>query len=215
VLRCDPCSPDPEAIAAAAAAIAAGEVICFPAASLYGLGADARNPEAVKRVFALKRRSADRPVLVLIDALERLDELAVRVPPAARALIDRFWPGRLTLVFEAQPSVSRFLTAGTGRIGVRLPGHPVAAALVAAAKRPITGTSANISGEGGCRRVADLPAAIAAGVALILDAGELAGGAGSTVVDVSGARPKVLREGALPAAEIHGGNITTDGIVQD
>lgn len=202
LFACSPHSPDGKAIAAAVAAILSGKVVCYPTRCLYGLGADAWNPGAVKRVFKLKRRAPDRPILVLIDSLERLDQLVVSVPAIARELIERFWPGKLTLVFEARRSVPELLTAGTGKIGVRLPGHPVAQALLLALKRPITGTSANISGEPGCRRISDIPDSIRSAVSVLLDSGPLSGGAGSTVVDVSRDRPKVLREGALESAAI-------------
>lgn len=177
-------------------------MVCYPTRGLYGLGADAWNPGAVKHVFKLKRRAPDRPILVLIDSIERLDQLVVSVPAIAQELIDRFWPGKLTLVFEARPSVPELLTAGTGKIGIRLPGHPVARALLLALKRPITGTSANISGEPGCRKITDIPDSIRSAVSILLDSGPLSGGAGSTVVDITRDRPKVLREGVIESTAV-------------
>jgi L-threonylcarbamoyladenylate synthase len=103
----------------------------------------------------------------------------------------------LTLVFPAAPTVPALLTAGTGKIGIRLPSHPVARALVDAAGRPITGTSANVSGQPGCSDADFLDARIAVAADLVIDAGRLAGGAGSTVVDVTGDRPTILRRGAI------------------
>jgi L-threonylcarbamoyladenylate synthase len=200
---CRPDAPDPEAIAAAVAAIRSGEVICFPTGSLYGLGADAFNPKAVRRLFEIKRRPSDKPVLVLVNGIDQLEQLVARVPPIGHDLMQRFWPGKLTLVFEASAAVPTQLTAGTGKIGIRLPGHPVARALVAELECPLTGTSANISGKPGCRRASDLPHSICSTVSLVLDSGSLAGGAGSTVVDISGERPVVLREGSIPSASIH------------
>jgi L-threonylcarbamoyladenylate synthase len=202
---CRPDALDPDTIAAAAAAVRSGEVICFPTGSLYGLGADAFDPEAVRRVFEIKHRSPDKPVLVLVNAIDQLEQLVVRVPSIGRDLMQRFWPGKLTLVFEARGSVPPILTAGTGKIGIRQPGHPVARALAAAVGRPLTGTSANVSGDPGCRHVSDLPASIRTSVSMVIDSGPLAGGAGSTVVDISGDRPIVLREGSVPAALIHEG----------
>jgi L-threonylcarbamoyladenylate synthase len=202
IRACRPDAPDPEAIAAAVAAIRSGEVICFPTGSLYGLGVDAFNPKAVRRLFEIKRRPPDKPVLVLVNDIDQLEQLVVRVPPIAHDLMQRFWPGKLTLVFEASAAVSTQLTAGTGKIGIRLPGHPVARALVAELKEPLTGTSANISGQPGCRRVCDLPDSIRSTVSMVLDSGPLDGGAGSTVVDISGDRPVVLREGSIPSASI-------------
>lgn len=199
---CSPHSADEKAIAAAVAAIRSGKVVCYPTTCLYGLGADAWNTGAIKRVFKLKKRAPDRPILLLIDSLEGLDQLVVRIPAVAHELIDRFWPGKLTLVFEARRTVSALLTAGTGKIGVRLPGHPVAQALLQALGSPLTGTSANISGDPGCRRISDIPDSIRSKVSMSLDCGPLLGGIGSTVVDISQDGPKVLREGAVESAAI-------------
>ncbi len=179
-----------------------GRVVCFPTRCLYGLAADAFQPAAVERVFAIKERPAGQPLLVLISRIEQMAALAAAVPPAARLLMERIWPGRLTLVLPALPSLPAELTAGTGTIGIRLASHPVARALVEALERPITGTSANLSGKAGCRDIAALDPRIAARVDLILDAGPLKGGVGSTVVDVTGDLPKVLREGEVPKFEI-------------
>jgi len=113
-----------------------------------------------------------------------------------------FWPGALTIVFKAKKVLPANLTAGTGRIGVRMPQHPVALALAKALKSPITATSANITGNSGCSQVSDIDPLIADKLDLILDAGPLKGGIGSTVVDVTYDFPKILREGAIPATDI-------------
>lgn len=202
ILHIDRQAPDESLIARAAVILCTGGVLVVPTRGLYGLAADAAHAPAVERVFALKGRPADKPLLLLIPDLEHLGALVAEVPPAAVTLMANFWPGRLTLVMRAKPEVSARLTAGTGRIGVRLPGHPVAAALLAAVGRPITATSANLSGGPGCSRVADLPPAIREGADLILDAGELHGGAGSTVVDVTCDPPRILRMGAIAPAAI-------------
>jgi L-threonylcarbamoyladenylate synthase len=177
-------------------------VVCFPTRCLYGLGADAFNPAAVERVFEIKQRPSEMPLLVLISRLEQLVDLAAKVPPAARLLMERFWPGHLTLVLAARPEIPLRLTAGTGKIGIRLAAHPVARALVEAVSRPITGTSANPSGAGGCRRIAELDPGIAGQVKLILDGGDLKGGVGSTVVDVTGESPVMIREGEVSRPDI-------------
>lgn len=198
----NPRSPEPEAIARAHEVIRRGGVVCFPTRCLYGLGADALDSAAVERVFEIKQRPSDMPLLVLIGRSAQLAELAERVPPMAQLLMDRFWPGRLTLVMEARSIVPARLTAGTGKIGIRLAAHPVARALVEALARPITGTSANLSGAGGCRQIAELDSQIARQVDLILDGGPLKGGVGSTVVDVTGENPVVIREGEISKPEI-------------
>ncbi len=195
-------APQPAAIRRAAEVIRGGGVVCFPTRCLYGLAADAFNPAAVERVFEIKQRPPQMPLLVLISRTEQLDELAERLPPAAQFLMQRFWPGRLTLVLDARPGLPALLTAGTGKIGVRLAAHPVARALAEALSQPITGTSANLSGGSGCRQIGELDPRIARQVDLILDAGALKGGLGSTVVDVTGAAPLIIREGEVSRLEI-------------
>jgi L-threonylcarbamoyladenylate synthase len=202
IVQLDPQHPGDAAITRAAAIVKAGGVIAFPTRCLYGLGADAFNTEAVERIFRIKQRSFHNPILILIDQPNRLDRLVSEVSPVAARIMDHFWPGRITLVFRAGEAVPPYLTAGTGKIGIRLPGQPVAAALVKALQTPLTGTSANLSGKPGCRRIEDLEFQIASKLDLILDAGPLKGGRGSTVVDVTAAKPEILREGEISAAQI-------------
>lgn len=201
-LRVDARWPEPETIAQAASIITRGGVIVFPTRGLYGLGADATNEAALQRVFAIKRRPAKNPLLVLIDDPSAIFHLARDVSAGARRIIADLWPGGVTLVFAAREQTHWLLTGGTGKIGIRQPGHPVARALVTAVGGPITATSANVSGAPGCFRIADLDPSIAEQVDGILDAGPLAGGAGSTVVDVTGNRPVILREGCVATQAI-------------
>jgi len=204
IRKINPTAPKPETIAEAAAVIKQGGVVAFPTRCLYGLGADAFNPEAVGRVIKIKRRSEQNPILVLIDSKQQLESLVMHIPPAADAIMAAFWPGRVTLVFEARNSLPDQLTAQTGKIGVRLPGHPVAFSLVKHVKNPLTGTSANISGQPACHRAKDLDPTIAGQLDFILDAGNLRGGVGSTVVDVTVDPPRILREGAVTSREVLG-----------
>lgn len=196
-------NPSHAAIQKAASVIKGGGTIAYPTRCLYGLGTDAFNAAAVKELYTLKQRAAQKPILILIDHPGQLDRLVTHVPRIAANIMGQFWPGRVTLVFEAGKHVSPELTGGSGKIGIRLPGHPVAAALVEAVAGPITGTSANLSGHPGCHRIRDLAPQIAHQLDLILDAGPLAGGRGSTVVDVTGKdQPIVLREGVISVREI-------------
>jgi L-threonylcarbamoyladenylate synthase len=196
--------PETEIIKEAAAVIKQGGVIVFPTRCLYGLGADAMNPDAVERIIEIKQRPQDNPILVLIDSDNQLEMLVEKIPSAADAIMEAFWPGRVTLVFDARDTLPDSLTAQSGKIGVRLPGHPVAAAMVRQVKGPLTGTSANLSGRPGCYRLPDLDPQIAGQVDLVLDAGTLQGGVGSTVVDVTGEPPRILREGQVTASQILG-----------
>jgi L-threonylcarbamoyladenylate synthase len=186
----------------AADVVRKGGVIAFPTRCLYGLGADAFNAKAVERLVGIKQRPAEKPILILVDDRHRLKGLVTHITKAARAISERFWPGRVTLVFEASAEVPGTLTAGTGKIGIRQAGHPVAAALIRAIQGPITGTSANQSGFPGCHQMQDLQPTVAEQLDLILDAGPLEGGRGSTVVDVTGDVPRVLREGVVSEKDI-------------
>lgn len=194
--------PNPDPIQKAGCIIQHGGVVCFPTTGLYGLAADATNPRAIDRIYRIKQRPDDKPVLILIQNMDDLDRLVTDVPETAKRLIQRFWPGHVTLIMTASPAVSDLLTAQTGKIGIRLPLHPVAKALMAAAKIPITGTSANISGQPGCSAVAALHPEILQSVDMILDAGQLKGGAGSTVVDVTENPVRIIREGSISAIDI-------------
>ena len=195
-------NPEREIIERAAILLKQGGILAFPTRCLYGLGADAFNTEAVQRIFQLKQRSFQKPILILIDRRNKLQQLVSHVSNAASRIMDQFWPGRVTLVFDAAETVPRYLTAGTGKIGIRLPGHPVAAALSDSLGTALTGTSANLSGKPGCRRIEDLDSGLGRQLDAALDAGTLKGGTGSTVVDVTAEVPEILREGEISTEEI-------------
>jgi len=201
-LLIDPFNPQPELILKAAGLIKKGGVVLFPTRCLYGLGADAFNPEAVDRIFRIKQRPYNKPVSVLIKDTKDLHILVKHIPSTAKCIMDYFWPGQITIVFEAKSTISRNLTGGTGKIGIRLPEHPVALSLVKKVNSPITGTSANISGKTGCSAISDLDVQIADKIDIMLDAGPLKGGTGSTVVDVTTSFPTILREGYVSAKNI-------------
>jgi L-threonylcarbamoyladenylate synthase len=202
VVKIDHANPRPDLISEAALIIKNGGVISFPTRYLYGLGADAFNADAVDRIFKIKQRPYNKPLLVLVDKQKDLTRLVRNVPSVATHIMERFWPGEVTIVFEAKDSLPENLTGGTDRIGVRMPEHPVALALTNSVKGPITATSANITGQDGCSRIQDLEPLIADKLDLILDAGPLKGGIGSTVIDVTVDPPKILREGAVSAKVI-------------
>lgn len=196
VLAVDPSSPSPAAVADAAAVLEAGGVVAFPTETFYGLGVAALDAAAVRRLFALKGRPESRPILVLVDDPARIERFAL-LTESARALIARHWPGALTLVLAARSAVPPELTAGTGTVGVRQPGHPVARALASALAAPVTAPSANLSGETPPTTAADVLDVFDGRIDLVLDAGPTAGGLPSTVVDVTVDPPRVLREGVI------------------
>jgi L-threonylcarbamoyladenylate synthase len=201
-LSVDPQSPDRDAISKAASRINRGRLVVFPTSTFYGLGAQAFDIDAVDRVFRLKRRNSEKPILILIASLTDLAPLVRSIPETAQRIIKAFWPGSVTLVFRAAEILPKNLTGQTGKIGIRVVNHPVASALVREVGSPVTGTSANISGEDGCASVGQLDRRIKANVDLVLDAGELGGGKGSTVVDVTVDPPRILREGLIRQEEI-------------
>jgi L-threonylcarbamoyladenylate synthase len=177
-------------------------LVIYPTRCLYGVGGDATNPAAVEKVFDAKGRPKNQPVAVICGKDALIARIVETVPPLAKRIMDRFWPGSVTIVMKANKTLPPLLTAGTGRIGVRRPAQAVAAALAAALDRPITATSANRSGSEGCYRVEDLSPEVLAHVDLVLDAGDLDGGVGSTVVDAGGEAPIIIREGLVAAEEI-------------
>lgn len=191
-----------DGMAAAVACLRQGGVVAYPTESFYGLAVDAENERAIRKLFRVKGRKAERPVLILLPSLEAVFWYAARIPEVAERLMAAFWPGALTLVLEARPRVSGLLTAGTGKIGVRLSSHPVATALAAAMGRGITGTSANLSGRPGCCTAEEVRAQIGKRLDFILDAGSCRGQAPSTVLDVTVNPPLVLREGLIGRLEL-------------
>ncbi|WP_254536417.1 L-threonylcarbamoyladenylate synthase [Halomarina litorea] len=177
---------------AAVDAIADGECVVYPTETVYGLGADARSPDAVGRVFDLKGRSRDKPVSLGVPSVDAAREYT-RPTEREVAFMREFLPGPVTVVVERRESVPDVLTAGRDRVGVRVPDHDVALELLERAEVPLTATSANRSGQGSARVVGDVDPAIRE-ACVVLDAGET-GGAESTVVDVSSG--EIHRSGAL------------------
>lgn len=177
------------ALAEAAGVISKGGIVAVPTESFYGLAVDATNETAIERLLEVKNRPPDNPILILISSSSVLERYVRDVSPTARRLIQSFWPGGLTIIFEAGPAISPLLTAGTGKIGVRLSSHPVPTELSKIAGVPITGTSANISGQSACVTGAEVMAAFGNGIDLILDGGQTPGGKGSTILDGTTAPP--------------------------
>jgi tRNA threonylcarbamoyl adenosine modification protein (Sua5/YciO/YrdC/YwlC family) len=184
------------AIGEAQAALARGELVVMPTDTVYGLAADARQPEAVRRLLAAKHRGRDMPPPVLIDGFDRVKHLAKGVSKEAKALARAFWPGGLTLVLPVHPRLGWDLGDLGETIAVRMPDHPVALALLARTG-PLAVSSANLSGQPPARTAAEAAAQLGDAVALILDAGPSGEAPASTVVDACGASPRVLRPGTI------------------
>ena len=190
-------APSPEALARAADAVRSGRLVAFPTESFYGLGADALDVGALSRLFEIKGRPESKPILVLVDSVAMVEALVDEVPAGARELMARHWPGPLTLVMRAAAHVPDKLTAGTGTLGMRMPGHPVALALVRAAGLAVTAPSANPTGADAPTTAEQVRRYFPRGLDVVLDAGPTAGGAASTVADCTVWPPRVLRAGPV------------------
>jgi len=182
--------------------ISRGGVIAYPTDTFYGLGVDPKNAIALKRLYEIKGRKPDQPILLLIAKAEDVKKWAVEISPASEDLMMKFWPGPLTLVFRAGADVLRELTAGTGTIGLRVPGNELTRSLLDFLGMALTGTSANISGGSSAQTAEEAAASLGDTIDLILDGGRTAGGRPSTVLDVSSGQPSVLREGVLPLKDL-------------
>jgi L-threonylcarbamoyladenylate synthase len=193
---------DSQGIKQASQLILQGGVVAFPTETFYGLGADAGDVVALQKIFQIKGREENKPLLLLVAGRTWVQDLVKKISPAAEALIERFWPGPLTLVFEASAHLPPILTANTGKVGLRVSSHPVTQALVQAVGRAITGTSANLSGQASPSLAAQVSQALGKKVDAILDGGKTAGGLGSTVLDVSAVLPKIIRQGAISQEEL-------------
>lgn len=196
-------TPTPETLARAAALLQAGEVVGFPTETVYGLGADALNSSAVEKIFEAKGRPGDNPLIVHIAEYSALAPLIEGKPSeAARALMDAYWPGPLTLIFPKNEAVPARVTAGLATVAVRMPSHPIAQALIRASGLSIAAPSANRSGRPSPTTASDVLEDMQGRIPLILDGGPCAVGLESTVVDLTGDVPRVLRPGGITKAQI-------------
>jgi L-threonylcarbamoyladenylate synthase len=176
--------------------------IVYPTETLYGLGVDATSLGALERLADLKGGDRDKPVSVLVASRAMLDDFVADVPAVAERLIEKFWPGALTIALTARSTVPARLTAGTGTIGARVSSHPVAQAIVTALGRPLTATSANPGGAPPPGEVATARGYFSERVAVYVDAGPAAGSPASTVLDCSTPTPRLVRAGAIPLEAI-------------
>jgi tRNA threonylcarbamoyl adenosine modification protein (Sua5/YciO/YrdC/YwlC family) len=192
----------PDAIAAAADLIRRGALVAFPTETVYGLGADATDAGAVARVFEVKARPSFDPLIVHIDSAAMLARVAVTVPPTATALIERFWPGPLTIVLPKTARICGITTAGLPSVAVRMPDHPVARALIEAAQCPIAAPSANPFGYVSPTTAAHVDAQLGGQIPLILDGGPCRVGVESTIVSFLDHQPALLRAGGVALEDL-------------
>ena len=193
-------------VARAAALLSAGELVAFPTETVYGLGADARNPIAIGKIFAAKGRPAEHPLIVHLSDASHLERWAVNIPEVAFKLAAAFWPGPLTLILKRNPSVPDAVTGGQDTVGLRVPDHPLALQLLrefgSANGGGLAAPSANRFGRVSPTTAAHVREELGDSVAMILDGGPCAVGIESTILDLSGGKARILRPGMLDAAAI-------------
>jgi len=191
-----------DAIAHAVDVLRAGGLVAFPTETVYGLGADASNPDAVKKIYAAKGRPRNHPLIVHLASGRQVADWASDIPETGKRLARRFWPGPLTLIFKRAAHVNDLVTGGQDTIALRVPSHPAAHALLAAFGGGIAAPSANRYGRVSATTAEHVRAEFGSTVDCVLDGGACPVGIESTIVDVSGARPALLRPGSITAADI-------------
>jgi len=202
ILKVNAGHSEEDVIGSAAAIISRGGVIAYPTETIYGLGADATNEQAIRKIFEIKGRNFSNPVSLIIGRREDVYLLVRAIPKTAQKLMDAFWPGPLTIVFEAAGCVSPLLTAKTGKIGIRLSSHDGARQIALAAGKPLTATSANLSGLPECATADEVIDQLGDRLDAVVDLGNTSGTAGSTIIDTTTEQPVILRAGVISREEI-------------
>lgn len=200
--KIDPKVPNLSHIQEAAEILRKGGVVAFPTETVYGLGADALNPQAVAKIFAAKGRPADNPLIVHIAQTKDLEPLVSRIPEKAWTLIETFWPGPLTLILPKKNVVPAVVTAGLETVAVRMPAHPVALALIKAARVPVAAPSANLSGKPSPTTAEHVLKDLGGKIEAVVDGGRSSVGLESTVLDLTAPVPTVLRPGGITLEEL-------------
>lgn len=198
-----------DTIRSAAAALKAGHLVAFPTETVYGLGADARNPDAVKRIYQVKGRPADHPLIVHISSINEIDKWALDIPEYALKLAREFWPGAMTLILKKSEIAKDFVTGGQNTVGLRVPSHPVANALIAEFEKisnsAIAAPSANRFGQISPTCASDVSAEIGnflSSTDIILDGGRSNIGIESTIIDCTNNVPRILRNGSITHEDV-------------
>jgi tRNA threonylcarbamoyl adenosine modification protein (Sua5/YciO/YrdC/YwlC family) len=202
ILKISRDQPDPAVLKRAADLIRRGEVVGVPTDTLYGLAADPFNLAAVERVFRIKGRAETKALPILIASLEQVPVLAREVPEVFQRMVKAFWPGALTVIVDASDRIPFKVTGNTGRIALRWPKCPAVCELILQVDGPVTGTSANLSGFPPCSSAAQVAKQLGDRLPLILDAGETGRTMPSTIIDLRHGEWHIVREGAIPEADI-------------
>jgi len=202
IVKIDPLNPDQSTIKYAAKFIIDGKLVAFPTETVYGLGADTFNSKAIRKIFEVKGRPIDNPLIVHVSDISQLNRVAYDVPEKAIKLIERFWPGPLTLIFKRRSEVPPEVSAYLPTVAVRMPAHPIALALIRESKTPIAAPSANISSRPSPTTAEHVIKDLYGKIDLIIDGGETLYGVESTILNIQLDTPKLLRPGAIPLEEI-------------
>lgn len=202
IFKIDPLRPDIEIIMFAAEIIRRGGLVAFPTETVYGLGANALDSDAVRRVYRVKRRPLDNPSIVHVSRISDVYRLSKHVPDIAEELMKRFWPGPLTLVLKASEIIPKVTTAGLDTVGIRMPNHKVALALIENSETPIAAPSANTSGKPSPTLAEHVIQDLRGKIEVILDAGPTGIGIESTVLDLTKDPPQILRPGGITYEEL-------------
>ncbi len=197
VEKIDPAQPEEKIIKEAAKILCGGDVVAFPTETVYGLGADALLPEGARRIYEAKGRPSDNPLIVHIADLSSLERIAREIPPEALALADAFWPGPLTMILPKSDAVPPETTGGLSTVAVRMPSHPAALALIRESGGFLAAPSANASGRPSPTRAEHVLEDLDGRIPLILDGGPVGIGIESTIVDLTGETPQILRPGYI------------------
>jgi L-threonylcarbamoyladenylate synthase len=202
IIKVDRNNPDEKILNMAVEVLRRGGLVAFPTETVYGLGADALNEEAVRKIFEAKGRPPDNPIIVHVGNMEQVYSLVEDVPPDAERLMEAFWPGPLTLIFYKSPIVSDIVTGGSPKVGIREPQNEIALTLLNLFGRPIAAPSANASGRPSPTKAEHVIEDLGDRVDLIIDGGDVSFGVESTVLDITTDPPVLYRPGACPKEEI-------------
>ncbi len=202
ILKVSNTQSEEDVLTIAAAIVSRGGVIAYPTETIYGLGADATNEQAIRRIYNIKGRDFKNPISVIIGEARDVYPLVRKVPASAQKLMDNFWPGPLTIIFDAADGVTPLLTADTGKIGIRLSGHWGARKIAKIIGKPLTATSANLAGAPECADAAAVIDQIGGKIDAVIDLGKTAGAPASTIIDVTDEKPVILRMGVITRGEI-------------
>ena len=179
-----------------------GGIVAFPTDTVYGLGADIYNDDAVKKIFLAKRRPVNMPLPILIDSISQLSELVLEQPDFSKILVEKFWPGGLTIIFRKSPTFQSMALSGGDKVGIRLPDHELVRLIIRELGRPIAGTSANLHGREAILTANKVAEEFGRQVDYIIDGGLCPGGQESTIVDITVKPPAIVRQGIIPTKEI-------------